>query len=189
MYILIKPSSRYFLPSAQWFITILFRDLCQAFCPEINWITPFIISYGQDGARLEQFLSANAQNSLNSPVTVPISPGRQRWPDKIIISRLSLVRSENSEKNSEIWYKMLQIHGQLWCEVRNYCTWGSDGEIVALAPIIYRHWTSSVLKFHTRCCHVSCTSFVASRGLQYLINCSQSSTLGAMLLHFYIFMC
>ena len=77
MYILIKPSSRYFLPSAQWSITILFRDLCQAFCPEINWITPFIISYGQDGARLEQFLSANAQNSLNSPVTVPISLSRQ----------------------------------------------------------------------------------------------------------------
>ena len=91
------------------------------------------------GRSLEQFLSANAQNSLNSPVTVPISMSRQRWPDKIIISRLSLVRSENSEKNSEIWCKMLQIHAQLWCEVRNYCTWGSKSEIVALAPIIYRH--------------------------------------------------
>ena len=37
------------LSSLVWSISILFWATCQPFCAQINWITPFIISYGQDG--------------------------------------------------------------------------------------------------------------------------------------------
>ena len=68
---------------------------------------------------------------------------------------------------------------QLWCEARNYCSQGSGGEIVGLAPIISTLEVFCV----SRCSHGMLPCVLISEGLPALIYGTQQRvappTLGA----------